>query len=98
MKRYESIIILVPEIEEKRKNKIVEDIRNIIIECSKGAVVNFEVEEMGIRKMAYEVKKRKDGYYIDINYMAEPETIRELERYYRITDEIMKFLTIGKEG
>ena len=98
MNSYESIMILIPEIEEKRKNEIIEKIKNLIIEYSNGAVINLEVEEMGKKKLAYEIKKKTEGYYVVVNFMAEPEAIRELERYYRITDEIMKFLTIRKEG
>ncbi len=98
MNSYESIMILIPEIEEKRKNEIIEKIKNLIVEYSNGAVINLEVEEMGKKKLAYEIKKKTEGYYVVINFMAEPEAIRELERYYRITDEIMKFLTIRKEG
>ena len=98
MNSYESIMILIPEIEEKRKNEIIEKIKNLIIEYSNGAVINLEVEEMGKKKLAYEIKKKTEGYYIVFKFMTELETIRELERYYRITDEIMKFLTIRKEG
>ena len=96
MNDYESVIILVPNIEEKRKNEIIEKIRKIIIENSNENEANFEVEEIGKKKLAYEIKKKTEGYYIVFKFMTEPETIRELERYYRITDEIMKFLTIGK--
>ena len=98
MNIYESIIILIPEIGEKRKNEIVEKIRNLIIKNSNNADANFEVEEIGKRKLAYEIKKQAEGYYIALNFNAEPEVIRELERYYRITDEIIKFLTIRKDG
>lgn len=97
MKSYESIMILIPEIEEKRKNEIIEKIKNLIIEHTNGAVINLEVKEIGKKKLAYEIRRKNEGYYIAINFMSELEAVRELERYYRITDEIMKFLTITKD-
>ena len=56
------------------------------------------VEEMGKRKLAYEVKKNKEGYYVLFNFDAEPASIAELERNYRITDEIIKFITVKKDA
>ena len=51
---------------------------------------------MGKRKLAYEIKKNKEAYYMQINFESKPEAITELERIYRITDEILKFITIKK--
>ena len=53
---------------------------------------------MGKRKLAYEVKKNKEGYYVIINFEAKPELITELERNYRITDEVIKFIVVRKEN
>ena len=53
-----------------------------------------KVDDLGKRKLAYEVKKQKEGYYQVFNFEANPELIKELERNYRITDEIIKFMTI----
>jgi len=96
IKKYESIMILVPEIEEERKNEIFNRIEEIIKEYSKKDE-EVQIEEMGLKKMAYEVKKNKEGYYVVFNFACEPEAIKELERYYRITDEVLKFLTISKQ-
>lgn len=90
MNKYESVIIISPVVEE-------EGIKNLITKFSD--LINTEgkvesVEEMGKRKLAYEVKKNKEGYYVLINFEAKPELIAELERNYRITDEVIKFMTI----
>ena len=55
-----------------------------------------EVVDMGKRKLAYEIKKNKEAYYMQINFESKPEAITELERIYRITDGILKFITIKK--
>ena len=52
---------------------------------------------MGKRKLAYEIKKNKEAYYIQFDFEAKPESITELERVYRITDDILKFIVIRKE-
>ena len=52
---------------------------------------------MGKKKLAYEIKKNKEGYYVVINFESNPELIKELERVYRITDDVIKFLTIRKD-
>lgn len=96
MNKYESIMILVPDIEEKRKEEILDKIRNVIMNYSTKDK-EIVVEEMGKKRLAYEIKNNKEGYYIVINFTCEPEAIKELERYYRITDEVLKFLTISKQ-
>lgn len=93
MNKYESVIIISPVVEE-------EGIKNLITKFSD--LINTEgkvesVEEMGKRKLAYEVKKNKEGYYVLINFEAKPELIAELERNYRITDEVIKFIVVRRE-
>ena len=93
MNKYESVIIISPVVEE-------EGIKNLITKFSD--LINTEgkvesVEEMGKRKLAYGVKKNKEGYYVLINFEAKPELIAELERNYRITDEVIKFIVVRKE-
>ena len=96
MNKYESIMILVPEIEEKRKEEIFERIRKVIMEYSTEDE-EIKIEELGMKKLAYDIKKNNEGYYVVFNFSCKPECIKELERNYRIIDEVMKFLTIRKE-
>ncbi len=51
---------------------------------------------MGLRKLAYEIGKNKEGYYVVFEFEAKPELIVELERNYRINDEIIKFIVVRK--
>ena len=93
MNKYESIIIINPVVEE-------EGIKNLITKFSD--IINNDgkvesVEEMGKRKLAYEIKKFQEGYYILINFGANPTLVAELERNYRITDEVIKFIVVRKE-
>ena len=52
---------------------------------------------MGKKRLAYEIKKQREGYYVLFNFEADPSSISELERNYRISDEIMKFIVVKKE-
>ena len=56
-----------------------------------------KIDELGKKKLAYEVKKQKEGIYVVFYFEAEPSLIQELERNYRITDEVIKFLDIKTE-
>ncbi|HIU51281.1 MAG TPA: 30S ribosomal protein S6 [Candidatus Merdicola faecigallinarum] len=94
MNKYESIIIINPAVEEQAIKNIIATFTDLI---NKNGKVE-SVEEMGKRKLAYEVKKNKEGYYVLFNFDAEPASIAELERNYRITDEIIKFITVKKDA
>ena len=93
MNKYESIIIINPSLEEQGMKEIIKKFEDMI--NSEGKVES--VEEMGKRKLAYEIKKNSEGYYVLYNFEAKPEFIAELERVYRITDGILKFIVVRKE-
>ena len=93
MNKYESVIIINPNLEAEAIKGLIEKISNLI--NNNGTVAS--VEEIGKKKLAYEIKKNKEGYYIIIKFEAKPELITELERVYRITDEIIKFIVVKEE-
>ena len=93
MNKYESVIIVNPNLEEESIKNLEKKFSDLI--NTDGNVTS--VEEMGKRKLAYEIKKQKEGFYIVFKFEAKPELISELERNYRITDEVMKFIVIKEE-
>ena len=93
MNKYESIIIVNPNVDEAGLKALEEKFTGLINENGKVE----SVENMGKKKLAYEIKKQSEGYYVVYTFEANPEFIKELERIYRITDSIMKFITIRKE-
>ena len=93
MNKYESVIIINPEVDEAGLKALEEKFTGLINE--NGKVEN--VVDMGKRKLAYEVKKNKEGTYVLFNFEANPDSIVELERNYRITDEVIKFITVRTE-
>ena len=93
MNKYESVVIVNPNLEEESIKNLEKKFSDLI--NTDGNVTS--VEEMGKRKLAYEIKKQKDGFYFVIKFEAKPELIAELERNYRITDEVMKFIVVKEE-
>lgn len=93
MNRYETVFIINPQVEDTGVKALIEKFSNLI--NNDGKVV--EVNELGIKKLAYAIKKHSEGNYVVINFEANPELIKELERIYRITDEVIKFIVIRKD-
>lgn len=94
MNRYETVFILNPTITDEELEAIIEKITTIIT-ADNGKIE--KIDKMGIRKLAYDIKKNNEGFYVVITFTTETEKITELERYYRIKDDIIKFLTIRKD-
>ena len=94
MNKYERVIIINPSLDEQGTKEVITKFTDLITN-NDGKVEN--VDEMGKRKLAYDIKKHSEGYYVVYTFEANPEFIKELERIYRITDNILKFITIRKE-
>ena len=93
MNKYESVVIIDPAVEEDEVKELSQKFTDIINNDGKVE----KVEDLGKKKLAYEVKKNKEGYYVVINFEANPNLISELERNYRIMDEVIKFITVRAE-
>ena len=93
MYKYESVFIANPNLEEEGIKALIEKFSELINKSGKVE----KVDEVGKKKLAYEIKKNTEGYYVVIDFEAKPEFISELERIYRITDGVMKFITIRKD-
>ena len=92
MNKYESVVIINPTVDEEGVKSLVAKFTDLI--NTDGKVE--KVDDLGKRKLAYEIQKNKEAYYVQFNFESKPEAIAELERIYRITDEILKFITIKK--
>ena len=92
MNKYESIIIVNPNVEEEGLKALEEKFTGLINENGKVE----SVENMGKKKLAYDIQKFNEGTYLLFNFEAKPDSIKELERVYRITDDIIKFIVVKK--
>ena len=93
MNKYESVVIINPNVEETALKALIQRFETLINTDGKVEKVN----ELGKKKLAYEVKKNKEGYYVVYDFEANPNLIAELERNYRITDDVIKFIVVKKQ-
>lgn len=94
MNKYESVIIINPKLEEKDIKETIDKYQKMMKDFSNRDVT---VDEIGEKKLAYEIEKNKTGYYVVFNFNSEYENIAELERNFRIDSNVMKFITVRQE-
>ena len=88
---YELTYIINPVLEENQTKEVVEKYNDFLKE--NGAEID-QVDEWGIRELAYEIDNKKSGYYVNLYFEAEGDIIAMLERTMRIDDYIMRNLVI----
>lgn len=94
MKRYETLFIVQIDLPDDELNSLIERYSEIVT-AYKGTIV--KIEKWGKRKLAYEIKKQTNGFYVMIDYAGKSAIIDELERNFKIDDKILKFMTIMKD-
>lgn len=92
MNKYETIFLLNIKLSEVEQKRILDKVVKCINDY--GKITN--IKNIGKRELAYEVRKQKKAYYYEIDFESKSQCISELERLYRITDEVLKFITIKK--
>lgn len=91
MRRYETIVILDPDLSEEARVPVFERITDLIPKEG-GFLVGRE--DWGSKKLAYEVKKKTRGYYTRLDYCGNGALVDEMERFFRIDDRVIKYLTV----
>jgi small subunit ribosomal protein S6 len=94
MRKYETIFILDPDLDEEQTQSSIEKVKRIITQTS-GEIL--KAEDWGKRKLAYEVKKKPRGHYILIQFQGSPASLSELERNFRVMDAVIKFQSVRLE-
>ena len=94
MRKYETIFILNPSFDEETIKANIEKFKGVI-ENGGGTVENVDV--WGKRKLAYEIAKVNEGFYTLVEFSADPELPKELERIFRITDGVMRHIVVRKD-
>jgi small subunit ribosomal protein S6 len=91
MRIYEELFIVKPDATEEEIEQVVEQVRGLIE--SGGGVVD-KVDKWGLRKLAYRVRKQHEGYYVLFQFSSSPEAVKEIERRLRVSDLVLKFITV----
>ena len=94
MKAYELLYIIRPDLDEEATTALVERLSGLV--ASNGGD-NLTVEKWGKRRLAYEIDDYKEGQYILMNFDGEGRTSQEIERVMKISEDVIRFLTVRKE-
>lgn len=94
MRKYESMYILRPDLDEEAVKSTVERFASLVSE--QGGQVT-KAEPWGKRRLAYLIDGFKEGYYVLMNFSANASVPAELERVYKITDTIIRYMIIRED-
>lgn len=90
MDKYETVFIAISEISKEDIGSLIGRIENIIDKY--GKIV--DIDKMGKRQLAYELHGYRDGYYVDIKFEGNNQCVADLENFYRMNNQILKFITL----
>ncbi len=93
-KMYELTYILTPVLSDDQNNEVVTRI-NEIIESAGGKIV--EVDVWGLRRLAYPVIKKRNGYYVNLYFEGQGTIVARLERALSIDDNVLRYLTLAMD-
>jgi len=97
MKNYETVFIMTPVLTEKQINDSLSKVSKFITECG-GNIV--EAQNLGLKKLAYKIKKKSTGVYLFIEFLAEPDFINKLRIMFLREENVLRFLicSLDKHG
>lgn len=95
MNTYESLYIIKPDLEGEATKAVVEKF-SALVTGNEGVVDG--IEEIGKRKLAYEINDYSEGYYVLMNFSAQPAFPAELERNFKISEDVIRFIVVRKES
>jgi small subunit ribosomal protein S6 len=91
MRRYETFIILDPDLAAEQRAPVVERVQEIMAQMG-GFLVR--IDEWGSRKMAYTIRKKERGYYVRFDYCGSGQMVNEMERFFRIDERVLKYMSV----
>jgi small subunit ribosomal protein S6 len=91
MRIYEELFIVRPDATPEEVDPFIEQLKNVIAHT--GGTLD-KADKWGVRKLAYRVLKYNEGQFILLQFKAQPETVKEVERRLRVADLVLKFITV----
>ena len=91
MRIYEELFIVRPDATDEEVDPVIEQLRNVITQS--GGTID-KADKWGVRKLAYRVMKQTEGQYILLQFTANADIVKEIERRLRVSDVVMKFITV----
>ena len=94
MNKYELTLVVSAKIDEEARTAVVDKVKSYI---EKANATITEVNECGLKKLAYEIQKMKEAFYYFIQFDAEPAAPAEIEDNIRIMENIVRFLCVRQD-
>jgi small subunit ribosomal protein S6 len=91
MRRYETILITDPDMAEEARKALTDRIGELMA-AEGGALI--KQDDWGIRKLAYEIRKKPRGFYTLFDFCGQGALVDEMERQFRIDDRVLKYMTV----
>lgn len=91
MRIYEELFIVRPDATDEEVDPLIEQLKNVITHT--GGTVD-KADKWGVRKLAYRVTKYNEAQYILLQFTANPDAVKELERRLRVADLVLKYITV----
>ena len=91
MRRYETFTILNPDLSDEERAPVLNRVKELIPQMDGFLIL---VDEWGARQLAYDIKKKSRGYYVRFDFCGAGELVNEMERFFRIDDRVMKYMTV----
>ena len=93
MRNYEVMFVIDPALEDAKKDATVESVQSII--AADGEVGKVDV--WGMKKLAYPIDKKEEGYYAVVEFQGNPTLPKELDRRLKISDNVIRHIIINKD-
>ncbi|MDR1396913.1 MAG: 30S ribosomal protein S6 [Desulfarculales bacterium] len=93
MRHYETLFVVNPDLSEEDTALLIEKFSAVL---SSGGANILKTDLWGRRRLAYAIRKFTKGYYVILEYGANPEAVLEMERLFRIDEKVLRFLTVKK--
>lgn len=91
MRQYETMYIINPDVETEQLAELVAKYQSLVTEH--GGEID-QLQEMGKRRLAYEIDKIREGFYVLMQFSTDTDITHELERQMRIDDKVVRYLTV----
>jgi small subunit ribosomal protein S6 len=92
MKKYETIFIMDPDLDDEQTQAAMEKIKGIITQVEGAELV--KMEDWGMRRLSYDIRKKSRGRYILVHFSGTPALLSELHRNFRVMDAVIKFQSV----
>jgi small subunit ribosomal protein S6 len=91
MRDYEIMYIVRPDLEEEARKELIERFNKILTD-NKATVE--KVDEIGSRRLAYEIEDYRDGYYVVVNFKGDEQAVNEFDRQAKFSDDIIRHMIV----